>query len=117
MSRREELLEHLWKNVINVNAREASLDNIIANCRRDPEGPFGDTGPAIERILATGVSRSDLCLVLRATAYEAVFGTLCSLSDPGFDGDDDMGTLYEDLLTAEPSGMEGRPGSADAANT
>jgi hypothetical protein len=113
MSRREELLAHLWKHVININARDSSLDNVIANCKRDPNGPFGDTGSAIERMLTAGASRRDLCLVLRATAYEAVFGALYSLSDPGSDEDDDVGTLYEELLMAEPSGTGGRPGSAD----
>jgi hypothetical protein len=53
-------------------------------------------------------------LVFRATAYAAVFGTLYSLSDPGSDEDDDVGTLYEELLMAELSGTGGRPGSADA---
>ncbi len=111
---REKLLTHLWNEVININLRDASLDNVIANCKRDPTGPFGDTGAAIERILAAGASRRDLCLVMRCTAYEAAFGTLYSLSEPGSDPDDDAGTLYEELLMAEPSGTCGRPGSADA---
>ena len=117
MARREELLVYLWKDVINLNLREASLDNIISHCKRNPAAPFGDTGPAIERMLAAGASRQDLCLVLRATAYEAVFGTLYSLSDPGSDEGDDVSTLYEELLMADPSGMEGRPGSADAVRS
>jgi len=54
-------------------------------------------------------------VVMRATAYEAVFGALYSLSDPGSDKDDDVSTLYEELLMAEPSGTGGRPGSADSA--
>jgi hypothetical protein len=112
MGTRAELLEHLWREVINVNLRDAALDNIIASCRRDPDGPFGDTGSALERILAAGASRRDLCLVLRATAYEAVFGTLYALGDPGIDDDQVFG-LHEELLTADPSGMEGRPGSAE----
>jgi hypothetical protein len=114
MTAREELLIHLWNEVINTNLREASLDNIIARCKRNPTGPFGDTGPAIERILAAGASRRDLCLVMRSTAYEAVFGALYSLSEPGSDPEDDVGTLYEELLLAEPSGTGGRPGSAEA---
>ncbi len=117
MARREELLVYLWRNVINVNLREASLDNIIDNCKRDPSGPFGDTGPAIERMLAAGASRRDLCLVLRATAYEAAFGALYSLSDPGTDEGENVSGLYEELLMADPSGMEGRPGSADAVRS
>ena len=46
MTARQELLIHLWKDVINNNYRDASLNNIIAHCRRDPTGPFGDTGAA-----------------------------------------------------------------------
>lgn len=108
MTARKELLTHLWKEVININLRDASLDNIISNCKRNPTGPFGDTGPAIERILAAGTSRSDLCLVMRSAAYEAAFGTLYSLSEPGSDPDDDLTTLYEELLMADPSGTGGR---------
>jgi NAD(P)-dependent dehydrogenase (short-subunit alcohol dehydrogenase family) len=79
MTARQELLTRLWQDVININLRAASLDNIIANCKRDPTGPFADTGAAIERMLAAGASRRDLGLVLRGTAYEAVFGTLYAL--------------------------------------
>jgi hypothetical protein len=114
MATRKKLLDHLWKEVINVHLRDEALDNIIAHCRRNPDGSFGDTGAAIERMLAAGVSRRDLRLVLRNNAYEAVFGTLYALSDPGEQDDDDVSTLYEELLMADPSGMEGRPGSADA---
>jgi hypothetical protein len=112
MATRQELLDYLWKEVINVHLRDEALDNIVKNCKRNPDGPFGDTGGAIERLLAAGVSRRDLRFVLRNAAYEAVFGTLYSLGDPGVE-DDDVGTLYEELLTADPSGMEGRPGSAE----
>ena len=78
MATRQELLDYLWKEVIDVNVREASLDHVVSNCRRSPDGPFGNTGAAIERLLALDVSRRDLGLVLRCAAYEAVFGTLCS---------------------------------------
>jgi hypothetical protein len=111
MGTREELLRYLWHEVINVNLRPESLENVIRACRRDANGPFGDTGPAIERLLGVGASTTDLCLVLRAAAYEAVFGTLYALDDPGVD-DHDVFMLHEELLTADPSGMEGRPGSA-----
>jgi hypothetical protein len=33
---------------------------------------------------------------------------LYALSDPGLDGDEDAGTLYEELLMADPSGVDGR---------
>ena len=47
---------------------------------------------------------------MRNTAYEAVFSTLYAIGDPGVDGND-VFMLHEDLLSADPSGMEGRPGS------
>jgi hypothetical protein len=114
MATREEFLEHLWEAVINANLKDTALDNIIGNCRRDPDGPFGETGPAIERILAAGGSRRDLSLILRMVAYEAVFGTLYAFGDPGLDEDHDVSALYQELLMADPSGLQGHPGSADA---
>lgn len=114
MATRQELLEHLWSSVINAVLSEQALDNIVEHCKRHPDGPFGDTGAAIGRLLTAGASKRDLCLVLRAAAYDAVFGTLYALSDPGLEEGSNSSSLYEDLLTADPSGMEGRPGSADA---
>jgi hypothetical protein len=112
MATREEFLDVLWKRVINFT--DDGLDNIIADCKRSPGSAFGDMGAAIERLLEAGASRRDLRLLFRGIAYEAVFGTLYSLSDPGLDEGEDAGTLFESLLTADPSGMEGAPGSIDA---
>src|SRR5215471_20103149 len=75
------------------------------------DGCLLDTGPAIERMLAAGVSRRDLCIVRRSTTYEPAFGTRYCLSEPGPDRDDDVSTLYEDVPTPAPSGAGGRPGS------
>ena len=111
MVTREEYMKHLWTEVINSNGREQTLDNIIANCKLFPNSAFGDMGAAIERLLEAGASRRDLRLICRAIAYETVFATLYSLSDPGLP-ENDVG-LYEDLLTSDPSGMEGAPGSID----
>jgi hypothetical protein len=114
MATREELLTHLWQSIINSNLNPVGLERAIAYCKNHPDDSFADVGPALERALAAGVSPKDLCLISRGTAYEAVFGTLYALGDPGVDGDDVFG-LYESLLGADPSGLEGRPGSADAA--
>ena len=99
MATREELVEHLWQTVINPLREPRCLDNIVANCRRAPDSGFGAVGPAIERALAAGVPAQDLCLLMQMTAYEAVFGTLYALGDPGVDGDDVFG-LYEEMGTA-----------------
>jgi hypothetical protein len=107
MGTKEELLDHLWREVINRYLREDALDNVIAHCKRFPNTAFSETGPAIERILAAGASRRDLQLVLRSACYESVFGTLYAICDPGEDNDDVFG-LYEELLMADPSGMDGR---------
>jgi hypothetical protein len=112
---RDELLQKLWTRIINVHLRPDALDNTI-KYTSDSGQPFGDTGPAIERILAAGASRRDLRLLLRYTAYSAVFDTLYQIEDPGIDKDD-LESLHEYLLSADPSGMEGYPGSADAAQS
>ena len=114
MATREEFLNLLWKEVIDSPAHKQAIDNIIVNHKRHLDGPFGDVGPAIERLLAAGASRRDLRLIFRSIAYEAVFGTIYALSEPGLDESEDAGALYEELLTAGPTGMEGRPGSIDA---
>ena len=124
MTTREKLLQRLW---IHINShlipyylgrtlvREDELDRRVEQDKQRPGAPFADTGPAIERILAAGAARRDLCLVVRDAAYRAVFNTLYEI-DPEVAGVDckDLIGLYELLLSADPSGMEGRPGSADA---
>jgi hypothetical protein len=99
MTTRDQLLEHLWQELINPLEDPSTLENIIANCRRQPEGPFAELGAAIERALAAGVSARDLCLINRSATYEAVFRTLYAIGDPGVDNDDVFG-LYEGLLTS-----------------
>lgn len=99
MATREELVEHLWQTVINPLREPQWMANVIANCRRAPDAGFGAVGPAIERVLAAGVSPQDLCLITRLTAYEAVFGTLYALGDPGVDDNNVFG-LYEEMGTS-----------------
>jgi len=76
MATREELAEHLWQAIINPHLDPLTLDRVVAHCRRFP---------------------SDYLSV----AYEAVFGTLYAIGDPGVDGDDVLG-LYE-ILGGAPS--------------
>ena len=87
------------------------IDNAIASSERSPDSPFADVGPALKRLLAAGADRRDLSLLVRHAGYEAAFQILYMLDDPGVDGDDNK-MLHEELLGADPSGKEGRPGSA-----
>ena len=100
MGTREELVEHLWQTVINPLRDPQWIDNVLANCRRAPDSGFGAVGPALERVLAAGVSPRDLCLINQLTAYEAVFGTLYALGDPGVDGGEVFG-LHEEMAGAQ----------------
>jgi hypothetical protein len=109
MATRDQFLKQCWKNIINSAMDGHWIDNNIREAERKPDAPFADAGPAIKRLLDLGASRRDLSLILRFGAYEAVFETLSMLDDPGIDGDDEM--LHESLLSADPSGLEGRPGS------
>jgi hypothetical protein len=111
MASRDEFLKQVWEDVINPTMQEHWIDNVIRESERSPGAPFADLGPALTRLLATGADRRDLSLVARHAAYEAVFGTLYGLSDPGVDGND-VEMMHESLLSADPSGKEGRPGSA-----
>jgi hypothetical protein len=111
MPSRETFLRLVWDEIINVPLTSAWIENTIAAAMKDANAPFADAGPALERLLAKGADRRDLCLVARAEIYEAVFSLLYMLDDPGVD-DANVFMLQESLLGADPSGKEGRPGSA-----
>ncbi len=110
MATRDEFLRQVWDEVINPSMSGAWIDYQVDSSKRSPNAPFADSGPAIERLLASGADRRDLSLLARQSAYEAIFSLLYMLDDPGIDDDDAM--LHESLLGADPSGREGRPGSA-----
>jgi hypothetical protein len=107
MATRERFLKQLWKDVIDVHLDEAGFQRQIDEAKRNPDEPFAEVGPALQRALAAGTSPRDLALIARQAAYEAVFQTLYRLGDPGVD-DNDIEMLHEELLGADPSGTEGR---------
>jgi hypothetical protein len=111
MATREQFLKEIWDGVINSTMQEHWIDNTVRESEKQPNAPFADLGPVLKRLLAAGADRRDLSLIARQAAYEAVFGTLYSLSDPGVD-DNNIEMMHELLLSADPSGKEGRPGSA-----
>ncbi|MCI2261162.1 hypothetical protein [Xanthomonas indica] len=108
---REEFLDLLWSEIINSPMQEVWIDNAINTSQQQPDGPFGDAGPVLERLLSLGASRRDLSLIYRMASYEAVFDTLYKMADPGIKPDD-AAMLFEDLLGSDPSGLDAGPGSA-----
>jgi len=112
MATRDEFLEHLWANRINAYMQEDWIDKEIAMSQRYPDSPFSDIGPVLSRLLALGATRRELSLVARVAEYNGVFDALYALDGhPGVDSGNYMG-IAEMLLRADPSGLEGRPGSA-----
>jgi hypothetical protein len=111
LATRDEFLTLLWTDIINGGMGGEWLDNVISSSEKRPNEPFADTGPLVKRLLAAGASRRDLCLFARSVSYQAVFSLLYLLGDPGIDPAD-LEMIYEELLCADPSGKEGRPGSA-----
>jgi hypothetical protein len=114
MLSREQFLVYLWEHVIDVPMRGYWIYNSITQAKRCPNGSFAEVGPILERLLSLGVTREELSSLHRFASYEAVFSTLCAFGDPGVQVDDidDIDALHQSLLTADPSGREGRPAKA-----
>jgi len=110
MATRNAFLAQVWKDVINAPMRGTWIENVVCASRQRPNEPFADLGPVLERLLKLGATPRDLSLIARFAKYEAVFSVLYMLGDPGVDADDNQ-MLHEELLTADPSGLDGRPGS------
>jgi hypothetical protein len=108
MATREQFLKQLWTATIDPALHGHWIDNAIRESEKNANAPFSDVGLALKRLLTLGASRQDLCVIARHAAYEGVFGTLYALSDPGLDNND-IEMLYESLLSADPSGRDGRP--------
>jgi hypothetical protein len=113
MASQDEFLENVWRKYINSYMEESWIDDELRMSERYPSAPFADLGPLLTKLLALGATRRDLSLFARAIAYGTAFGTLYSLEDPGIENND-LCSLHESILSADPSGMEGRLGSAPA---
>lgn len=108
MPGRQEFLTYLWTDCINPNLNEETLDSLIQHSKHEPSAPFGDAGSIVHRMLEAGVPRKDICRFAQFVAYETAFSVLYALDDPGLD-EGEPAALYESLLSADPSGREGRP--------
>jgi hypothetical protein len=113
MATREEILNHLWTNRINAYMQEDWIDKEIEMSQRHPDAPFADVGPIITRLLEIGATRRELSLLLRVGEYNGIFDAFFTLEGSPEVSKDIRG-IHEELLSSDPSGMEGRPGSAPA---
>jgi hypothetical protein len=112
MATRARFLNQVWTDIINAQMASKWIDDVIAESEHKPDAPFADLGPALKRLLARGVDRRDLCMIARLASYKTAFSLLYMLDDPGVDNDDNK-MMHEELLTADPSGKDGRPGSLE----
>ena len=113
MATRDEFLRLLWSETINGVAGSYRIDNCIRAYENDPTSPFADVGRAMKNMRANGVADADIVAIGRGASYEAVFDVLYKLGDPGVEDGED---LFEDLLTADPSGRDGSPPPDDASD-
>ena len=117
MATRDEFLEHPWTKRINAYLNEDWIGKEIEMSLRYPNAPFADIGPVLGRLLTLGATRRELSLIARMVEYNGIFDTLYALDGhPGVEGHDYAG-LADGLLSADPSGMEGRPGSGPEKRT
>ena len=75
------------------------------------DGPFDDVGPAVKRLLEAGTTLEDLGALASCSRYEACRHALRLLEESGLPDEEGIDGLHELLLSSDPSGKEGRPGS------
>ncbi len=114
-------LRQAWKLV--VDSQDASW--IDEQHARDMDQPGGAIGPALERVLAQGVSEADLTTIVRVMQWRLLSGLCYLLDDPGkletevgdiawrlfqVDAQDQpiaiVGGLHESVLETDPAGRE-----------
>ncbi|MCB9932808.1 MAG: hypothetical protein H6841_05220 [Planctomycetes bacterium] len=123
-------LKAAWENVIS-ESNDEWIDRNVDAWNQDPEAPYAGAGRALERMLASGVSRSVITDLVRAMQAETLFGICCLLdgaSVPEFldddmpevdwlliqttddaDGPQPIIALHESVLETDPTGREMRP--------
>lgn len=106
----DEFLDQLWKQIINSGMDGKWVKRWIDDASDSPDGPFADVGAVLKRMIDSGVSAKDLAIVARGIRYETCFEFAEQLEEADFEPDEISG-MHESLLMADPSGMEGRPGS------
>ena len=109
MRARDTFLSMLWDEIINSQMRD--YWSSLANDDSARHQAFGEVGPIVKRLLSIGVTSEELSRIARMVAYESVFGVLDMICDSGAESIDELQGLHESLLSADPSGKEGKSGS------
>jgi hypothetical protein len=101
----DDVLEQLWVEVINLDPKGAWIEAAIKQCE-SPELPdFRAAADALKKLSRDRARREDLSRVGRFVRYEACFGALYSLSDPGLKQNKIAG-LHEKLSPAQRKGKQ-----------
>jgi hypothetical protein len=117
-------LRQAWRKVVQPGDRSW----MVEMRPKDPNGPGGELGPAIDRILAAGVRPEDLTTVVRVMQWRLLSRFSVLLEDPGVleeevadiwwqlflvDENDNpivpINGLIESVLETDPTGREMRP--------
>ena len=110
MAAKKGFSERAWDEIINDDMAGDWIDGVIELARKRPDDPFADSGLLLEAILKKGVTKQQLCRVARHIRYETVFATVQLAAEEELDSEQLHG-VHEELLMADPSGKDGRPGS------
>ena len=88
----------------------------VENARRDladgADGFFGNVGGALDRIVELGATPNELHVLGQAIAASTASQVLELFTQPGVEGNR-IRQMFENLLTADPSGRDGAPERAD----
>jgi hypothetical protein len=124
------VLRGIWPDHVASWARipEEWTERVTKAADTQPNSHFADAGRAVSRVLAAGVSATDLGAIARMIAFETASGVLNRI-DEGHDpaaGDDapgwilmetdadgiptgrPVGSLHEEVLSMDPTGREGK---------
>ncbi|HEX8521272.1 MAG TPA: WD40 repeat domain-containing protein [Tepidisphaeraceae bacterium] len=100
----------VWDEIINGGMDGKWIDGVIEQAKQRPDDPFADVGPLLAEMLKKGVTKNKIARLARFIRYEAVAETITIAAEDGMDAEA-LDAAHEDLLTADPSGKDGRPGS------
>ncbi len=123
-------LRQAWTNVVD-EVDDSWIDRLVGDADETATGPCSAMGPALKRMLARGVARSDIVDLIRGMQYELLFALCYQLSAPGVVEflDETMPSvqwklfqlnergepsvaiecLHESVLSLDPTGREMRP--------